>query len=216
MRGMMGGMQGGDMYSMQSMGGMVPTMVMTPMGPMCMMAPMGSMGGSPMGGPMGGMGSMGGWGGMGGMGGMQGMSGMGGMPGWGGSMGMSYDHDSSSSRNGRREDCGDEIAEVNVPDTDPRHPCYRPAKMESVEGVTTKRFEGWINYWRDKEGWGFIKYTDPELLKRYPEQDVFLHKNQKRGFIKGDSVSFHIFINFRGKPQATEIRRAMKPTDDEI
>jgi len=86
------------------------------------------------------------------------------------------------------------------------HPNYRPPDAETVPGVTDKRFEGRIRLWWDAKGHGLIECEEVRL--KFPGQDgVFLHDSQRRHFKKGDAVSFGVFVNFRGRPQATELRR---------
>merc|ERR1740123_436185 len=108
------------------------------------------------------------------------------------------------------EDDEDEEGEDGVEDVPPgpssnvTHPNYRPPDMEIVPGLTDRRFEGVLKLWVEDKGFGFIMCED--IRKRYPD-DVFLHSNQKRNFGRGDHVSFGVFLNFKGKPQATELRR---------
>merc|ERR1719499_623008 len=108
------------------------------------------------------------------------------------------------------QDDVDEGGEDGVEDVAPgpssnvRHPNYRPADMEIVPGLTDRRFEGVLRLWVEDKGFGFIMCE--EIRQKYPD-DVFLHQNQKRHFVRGDHVSFNVFLNFMGKPQATELRR---------
>merc|ERR1719167_421493 len=91
------------------------------------------------------------------------------------------------------------------------HLAYRPPHAELVLGITDRRFEGTIRSFSDKEGYGFLRCADFEqawLAKGLPKNDVFLHRNQKGPFDQGDFVSFAVFLNFRGKPQATDLRVA--------
>lgn len=104
-----------------------------------------------------------------------------------------------------------------VPRSNPLNPAYRPPDSEPMPGVTDRRFEGKIRLFIEDQGYGFIK-TDG-LSEKFPDkasqvlaQDVFLHRNQKGRFVQGDTVSFTVFINFRGKPQATDLR---KPRQDD-
>eukprot|EP00933_Yihiella_yeosuensis_P041466 TRINITY_DN35864_c0_g1_i1.p1 TRINITY_DN35864_c0_g1~~TRINITY_DN35864_c0_g1_i1.p1 ORF type:complete len:212 (-),score=49.41 TRINITY_DN35864_c0_g1_i1:80-664(-) len=92
------------------------------------------------------------------------------------------------------------------PSTNLNHPNYRPPDSETIPGVTDKRFEGNLKMWFDDKGYGFI--DNAELKEKFSGMDVFLHLNQKRHFVRGDSVSFGIFKNYRGQPQATELRRS--------
>jgi len=89
--------------------------------------------------------------------------------------------------------------------SNPLHPAYRPPETETILGLTDCRFEGYIRLFIDDQGYGFIKCA--QLTKRFPDKDVFLHRNQKGQFSQGDAVIFSVFINFRGKPQATDLRR---------
>lgn len=89
---------------------------------------------------------------------------------------------------------------------DMSHPSYRPHDMEQIPGVTDQRFEGRITMWLEDKGYGFI--GNEELKQRFNGMDVFLHVNQKRHFGQGDAVKFSVFKNYRGQPQATELRNA--------
>jgi len=91
------------------------------------------------------------------------------------------------------------------PSPNAEHPCYRPADAPVIPGVSDKRFEGQIKMWFEEKGYGFI--DQPELKMKFNGMDVFLQNHQKRHFEKGDFVSFSVFKNYRGQPQATELRR---------
>eukprot|EP00435_Cladocopium_sp_Y103_P030079 s1831_g7.t1 len=101
------------------------------------------------------------------------------------------------------------VEEIHVPpgpSSTLGHPNYRPADSEQIPGVTDTRFEGKIKVWWDSKGHGLIECEEVRL--KFPGQDgVFLHDSQRRHFRKGDEVSFAVFVNFRGRPQATELRR---------
>mmetsp|Transcript_27447 Transcript_27447/g.85383 ORF Transcript_27447/g.85383 Transcript_27447/m.85383 type:complete len:183 (+) Transcript_27447:1-549(+) len=103
----------------------------------------------------------------------------------------------------------------SVPRTSPDHHAYRPANTEPIPGVTERRWVGVIRLFiEDKlHGYGFIKST--ELRKKIPDKDIFLHRNQRNGFKQGDTVSFSVFMNFRGMPQATDLRRPRQGEDGE-
>merc|ERR1719433_2518924 len=105
---------------------------------------------------------------------------------------------------------GDEGDVPPGPSSSVRHPNYRPLDSEPMPGITDRRFEGRISLWFEDKGYGFIECELPR--KRFPDIDVFLHENQRRTFGKGDWVSFGVFLNFRGKPQATELRKKEEPT----
>jgi len=92
------------------------------------------------------------------------------------------------------------------PSSDMSHPSYRPLGMENVPGITDRRFEGRITMWFEDKGYGFI--GNEELKQRFNGMDVFLQASQKRHFGQGDAVTFNIFKNHRGQPQATELRAA--------
>lgn len=82
----------------------------------------------------------------------------------------------------------------------------RPAPPSSMEvaGVTDRRFVGIIRVFNRERGFGFIH--SPELVDRFQER-VFLHQLQIGPFEVGDSVSFGIFLNKDGKPQAKSLER---------
>lgn len=92
------------------------------------------------------------------------------------------------------------------PSSNINHPNYRPPDVEPMPGVTDRRWEGRIKMWFEDKGYGFI--SNEELKKRFKDLDVFLHQNQKRHFRRGDLVSFSVYPNYRGQPQATELRRS--------
>mmetsp|Transcript_32969 Transcript_32969/g.61773 ORF Transcript_32969/g.61773 Transcript_32969/m.61773 type:complete len:245 (-) Transcript_32969:13-747(-) len=108
---------------------------------------------------------------------------------------------------GKIED--EEEEEVDIPagpSSTVGHPNYRPPDADQIPGVTDKRFEGKIRLWWDSKGHGLIECEEVRL--KFPGQDgVFLHDSQRRHFKKGDEVTFAVFVNFRGRPQATELRR---------
>mmetsp|Transcript_18102 Transcript_18102/g.56700 ORF Transcript_18102/g.56700 Transcript_18102/m.56700 type:complete len:186 (-) Transcript_18102:601-1158(-) len=103
------------------------------------------------------------------------------------------------------------------PSSSVHHPNYRPADAEPIFGLTDRRFEGRLKLWFEEKGYGFIEC--PQIRRKFPDAefakvDVFLHQNQRRNFGKGDAITFGVFMNFRGKPQATELRRLREPTED--
>mmetsp|Transcript_24211 Transcript_24211/g.63776 ORF Transcript_24211/g.63776 Transcript_24211/m.63776 type:complete len:233 (-) Transcript_24211:395-1093(-) len=101
----------------------------------------------------------------------------------------------------------------SVSRTNINHPAYRPPNTEPVPGVTDKRWEGYIRLFIEDHlhGYGFIKCE--ELRKKFPDKDVFLHRNQRNGFNQGDTVNFGVFMNFRGMPQATDLRKPRPKTE---
>jgi len=120
---------------------------------------------------------------------------------------QAYDNAVNASRRraAQVDDSEDEAAPLGQ-SSDVSHPNYRPAEMEAIPGVTDRRFEGKLKLWFEEKGYGFMESED--LRKIYPDVDVFLHQNQKRHFEKNDSITFNIFMNFRGRPQGTELRRS--------
>jgi len=94
------------------------------------------------------------------------------------------------------------------------HLAYRPTNSESIHGVTDKRFDGKIKAFNERDGYGFVCSEDFEEVwvgKGHQKIDIFLHRNQKGPYEQGDIVSFGIFMNFRGRPQATDLRPAKNP-----
>ncbi|CAE7404886.1 unnamed protein product [Symbiodinium necroappetens] len=108
----------------------------------------------------------------------------------------------------RKKDKGIDLHDVDdLPpgaSSDANHPSYRPPDMEQMPGITDRRFEGRITMWFEDKGYGFIGNDD--LKQKFNGMDVFLQKNQKRHFNQGDQVIFSVFKNYRGQPQATELR----------
>ncbi|CAE7375455.1 unnamed protein product [Symbiodinium sp. CCMP2456] len=92
------------------------------------------------------------------------------------------------------------------------HPHYRPPDMEVVPGLTDRRFVGVMYLWFEDKGFGFIEC--PDITKKFG-QDAFLHRTQRKNFKRGQYVSFSVYLNYRGKPQATELRKAEKPKPEE-
>jgi len=87
------------------------------------------------------------------------------------------------------------------------HPHYRPPDMEQQLGLTDRRFEGYVHRWFEDQGFGFVHCE--ELTKKFGS-DAFLHRTQKKHFARGEFVTFAVFMNYRGKPQATELRKCNK------
>ncbi|CAK9068603.1 unnamed protein product [Durusdinium trenchii] len=71
-------------------------------------------------------------------------------------------------------------------------------------GWKDQRFEGQIVKYLVDKGYGFIRCQELRQ-SRYPDRDIFLHQKQLGNFKEGDAVSFGIFLNRDGKPQATEL-----------
>lgn len=93
------------------------------------------------------------------------------------------------------------------PSSNVHHPHYRPPDMEPVLGLTDRRFEGHIEKWFDDTGFGFIECD--EITKKFG-RDAFLHRTRRKHFKRGDPVSFAVFLDYRGKPQATELRKSKR------
>jgi len=112
----------------------------------------------------------------------------------------------------RPDALGDGDSDPLGPSHSVQHPNYRPPDAEPLLGITDRRFEGKLKLWFEEKGYGFIVCEG--LKWKFPDVDVFLHQNQKRHFAKGATVSFGVFVNYRGKPQATELRRPREPGED--
>jgi len=63
-------------------------------------------------------------------------------------------------------------------------------------------YEGTIKSFNEKNGYGFIDCAD---LKAEYNNDCFLHHNDLASFGVGDNVSFAVFLNSAGKPQAKNL-----------
>mmetsp|Transcript_54211 Transcript_54211/g.96165 ORF Transcript_54211/g.96165 Transcript_54211/m.96165 type:complete len:208 (-) Transcript_54211:67-690(-) len=111
----------------------------------------------------------------------------------------------------RVEEKEEEVTSYGTNKTNSNHPEYRPPNMETIPGLTDRRFKGVISFWHNEQGFGFIKC--PKLSKRFPNHDIFLHRNQKVNFEEGETCTFGVFLNFRGRPQATCLRRP-RPGDE--
>jgi len=77
-----------------------------------------------------------------------------------------------------------------------------PRTSKELPGVTDRRFAGRIVSYKEEEGYGFI--SCPELYPRF-RRDIFLHKLQIRSFGVGAPVSFGVFLNKNGQPQAKDL-----------
>mmetsp|Transcript_9583 Transcript_9583/g.26975 ORF Transcript_9583/g.26975 Transcript_9583/m.26975 type:complete len:284 (+) Transcript_9583:151-1002(+) len=77
-----------------------------------------------------------------------------------------------------------------------------PHTSADIPGVTDCRFVGQIISFRAQEGYGFI--SCPELYQRF-HRDVFLHKYQMQAFVVGNVISFGVFLNKNGQPQAKDL-----------
>lgn len=88
----------------------------------------------------------------------------------------------------------------------PRPPQNGGAPMagQQIPGVTDRRWEGVLISVMQEKGFGFIRC--PELKDTFPNNDIFLHKNQMGSYQQGDAVSFSVFINRSGKPNANELQ----------
>jgi len=76
-------------------------------------------------------------------------------------------------------------------------------EQQQVAGLTDRRFEGTIVKYLLDKGFGFIRCI--ELKQRFPDRDIFVHQKQLGNFKEGENVSFGVFLNRDGKPQATEL-----------
>ena len=75
----------------------------------------------------------------------------------------------------------------------------------SPERPQADRISGTIKSYSDEGGFGFI--DSAEAREKFgTDGDVFVHKNQIRGFRQGDSVTFVAATNARGQPQASDLR----------
>merc|ERR1712032_1544061 len=185
-------------------------------------------------GNVGNVGDMGNMGGMGGMCGMSGMGNMVMMPNMAAMMGMGSVQGQmqalAGAQQNREQACAKAMAVIkagaaappteqedatgaagvgtSVPRTNPTHHAYWPANTEPFPGITDRRWEGTIRLFIEDQlhGYGFIKCS--ELMEKYPDKDkdVFLHRNQRGNFKQGDVVNFAVFMNFKGNPQATDLR----------
>eukprot|EP00933_Yihiella_yeosuensis_P040689 TRINITY_DN3503_c1_g3_i1.p1 TRINITY_DN3503_c1_g3~~TRINITY_DN3503_c1_g3_i1.p1 ORF type:complete len:400 (+),score=86.87 TRINITY_DN3503_c1_g3_i1:26-1201(+) len=108
-------------------------------------------------------------------------------------------------KDSKAQDAEDLVDHPPGPSANINHPHYRPPDMEVVPGLTDRRFTGVMHLWFEDKGYGFIESSD---MKAKFDQDAFLHRTQKKHFKRGDSVEFAVYLNYRGKPQATELRRA--------
>merc|ERR1712083_833020 len=80
-----------------------------------------------------------------------------------------------------------------------------PPSSEEVEGVTDRKFTGTLKSFNEGTGFGFIDC--PELKEIYGN-DVFVHRMQVEGVFTpnaGMSLTFGVFLNKDGKPQAKDI-----------
>merc|ERR1712228_817488 len=81
-----------------------------------------------------------------------------------------------------------------------------PPTSEEVEGVTNVRWNGTLKSFNEGSGFGFI---DCGELKDMYGNDVFVHRLQVEGHftpVTGMKLSFNVFLNKDGKPQAKDIK----------
>jgi len=77
-----------------------------------------------------------------------------------------------------------------------------PRTSVELPGVTDRRFVGRIVSYSVDDGYGFIACTELWLCF---QRDVFLHKCQIQSFRVGTTVSFGVFLNKNGQPQAKDL-----------
>eukprot|EP00930_Biecheleria_cincta_P040721 TRINITY_DN27892_c0_g3_i1.p1 TRINITY_DN27892_c0_g3~~TRINITY_DN27892_c0_g3_i1.p1 ORF type:complete len:396 (-),score=68.55 TRINITY_DN27892_c0_g3_i1:212-1399(-) len=78
-----------------------------------------------------------------------------------------------------------------------------PPSAAEMPGVTDgKVFYGTLTSWNDRGGFGFI---DNAELKAMFGKDVFLHTAQRGNFLVGAEISFEVFLNKDGRPQAKHL-----------
>jgi len=77
-----------------------------------------------------------------------------------------------------------------------------PRTSAELPGVTDRRFPGRIVSYSVDDGYGFIACTELWLCF---QRDVFLHKCQIQSFRVGTTVSFGVFLNKNGHPQAKDL-----------
>mmetsp|Transcript_6964 Transcript_6964/g.7567 ORF Transcript_6964/g.7567 Transcript_6964/m.7567 type:complete len:284 (-) Transcript_6964:22-873(-) len=94
------------------------------------------------------------------------------------------------------------VRQAPEPERSTAVPPPTPQTSADIPGVTDCRFVGQIISFRAQEGYGFI--SCPELYQRF-HRDVFLHKYQMQGFAAGNAVSFGVFLNKSGQPQAKDL-----------
>merc|ERR1712039_1020776 len=105
---------------------------------------------------------------------------------------------------------------ARISKNNPLHRAYKPENTVSLRGITDRRFDGQIRMFLDDVGYGFIKSEEFEKAwdgTGRPKNDVFIHRNQKGSFKVNDKVSFSVYLNFKGKPQGTDLQR-YKPKED--
>lgn len=64
-------------------------------------------------------------------------------------------------------------------------------------------YTGWVKSFNENNGYGFISCED--LKKEGYNNDVFLHHAQLNGNQVGSEVSFAVFLNAKGQPQAKDL-----------
>lgn len=83
-----------------------------------------------------------------------------------------------------------------------------PETSAEMPGITDRRFVGRIICYKEAEGYGFI--SCPPIYHRFI-RDIFLHKNQTGSFRVDDVVSFSVFLNKNGYPQAKDLEESKAP-----
>lgn len=77
-----------------------------------------------------------------------------------------------------------------------------PETSMEMPGVTDRSFSGMVKSFNDQKGFGFIACD--EIMEQFGG-DVFLHHAQFYGLEVGQAVSFEVFLNKDGKPQAKQV-----------
>jgi len=88
-----------------------------------------------------------------------------------------------------------------------------PPSSMALPAVPDQRFYGAISRFNHEKGFGFI--SCPEMKKHYPK-DVFLHKEQIGLFTPGSNVSFAVFYNKDGMPQAKDLAQDGSPDRGQV
>mmetsp|Transcript_42229 Transcript_42229/g.130868 ORF Transcript_42229/g.130868 Transcript_42229/m.130868 type:complete len:290 (+) Transcript_42229:70-939(+) len=79
-------------------------------------------------------------------------------------------------------------------------------KKRKLEGPDLGQFQGMVNNFSEKDGFGFI--VSEGLHQMGYQNDVFVHWDQLSGRNIGEQVSFTAFLNSKGQPQAKDLQPA--------
>jgi len=86
----------------------------------------------------------------------------------------------------------------------PKHDKPKTALPPGASMQFEGRFQGHVKSFSEETGYGFISCAAVNEMGNF-KNDVFVHRIQMRGVNVGDEVSFGLYLNGKGQPQATDV-----------